>query len=69
MLHSFQWSTVYPVGKGKGSILSHKNLRVLSRYLTYMFRLTYRTAIIRIGTENYTRVTPYVVLLLFAVRP
>ena len=70
MLHSFQWSAVYPVGKGKGSILSHKNLGVLSRYLlSYMFRLTCRTAIIRIRTENYTRVTPYPVVLLFAVRP
>jgi len=33
-----------------------------------MFRLIYRTAITRIRTENYTRVTPYIVLLLFAVK-
>ena len=56
--------------KGKDSILSHRSLRVISwNLLSYMFRLTYITAIIRIRTENYTRVTPYLVLLLFAVRP
>jgi hypothetical protein len=53
----------------KDSILSHKNLRVISWNLSYVYLLTYRKVIIRIRTENYTRVIPYLVLLLFAVKP
>jgi len=56
--------------KGKGQ---HPRSQISScnkmKFNKLRFRLTQRTAIIRIRTENHSLVTPYLVLLLFAVRP